>query len=233
MKFKKKAIIAAVLCVVMMAFVGCSSNKGGDSAGSQKQEEKAKTPDQVGGVSLENPIKVDKEAGTITVLAQVNGKYFTETTRHASVFKDGSNGAKSVFTAYGNQVDFYNALKEIGAEPGDNMTPDNASTTKVEGTPIDLKVTWNGADKEYDVNEVIKDSNGSKIAFKYGGNLDRAKAKNTGCLSCLDSCPVGIISNSAYTNGAVEKTKEVKFTGNQELLPEDGTYVATIYSIAK
>ncbi|HVH95525.1 MAG TPA: YdjY domain-containing protein [Bacillus sp. (in: firmicutes)] len=233
MKFNKKAIIAAVLFVIMMVFVGCSSNDGGNSADSQKQEEKAKTPDQVGGVSLENPIKVDKEAGTVTVLSQVNGKYFTEGTRHASVFKDGSNGAKSVFTAYGNHVDFYNALVEIGAEPGNNMTPDNASTTKVEGTPIDLKVTWNGADKEYDVNEVIKDSTGTEIAFKFGGNLERAKAKNTGCLSCLDSCPVGIISNSAYSNGAVEQTKEVKFTGNQDLLPEDGTYVATVYSIAK
>ena len=233
MKFNKKAIIAAVLFVIMMVFVGCSSNDGGNSADSQKQEEKAKTPDQVGGVSLENPIKVDKEAGTVTVLSQVNGKYFTEGTRHASVFKDGSNGAKSVFTSYGNHEDFYNALVEIGAEPGNNMTPDNASTTKVEGTPIDLKVTWNGADKEYDVNEVINDSNGNKIAFKFGGNHDRSIEKHTGCLTCLDSCPVGIISNSAYTNGAVENTKEVKFTGNQDVLPEDGTYVATVYSIAK
>ena len=198
-----------------------------------KTGRETKAPDQVAGVSLENPIKVDKEAGTITVLSQVNGKYFTEATRHASVFKDGTNGAKSVFTAYGNHEDFYNALVEIGAEPGNNMTPDNASTTKVEGTPIDMKVTWNGADKEYDVNEVIKDSNGNKIAFKFGGNLDRSKDKNTGCLSCLDSCPVGIISNSTYTNGAVENTKEVKFTGNQDVLPEDGTYVATVYSIAK
>ena len=233
MKFNKKAIIAAVLCVSMMGLVGCSSNNGENSADSQKQEEKAKTPDQVGGVSLENPIKVDKEAGTVTVLTQVNGKYFTEGTRHASVFKDGSNGAKSVFTSYGNHEDFYNALVEIGAEPGNNMTPDNAATTHVEGTPIDMKITWDGADKAYDVNEVINDSNGKEIAFKFGGNHDRSMEKHTGCLTCLDSCPVGIISNSAYTNGAVEKTKEVEFTGNQDVLPEDGTYVATVYSIAK
>jgi ferredoxin len=234
MNFKKKAMIAAVLCVSMVGFVGCSpKNDGGDSASAPKQEEKAKASDEIAGVSLENPIKVDKEAGTVTVLTQVNGKYFTEGTRHASVFKDGSNGAKSVFTAYGNHEDFYNALIEIGAKPGDNMTPDNASTTKVEGTALDLKVTWNGAEKEYDVNEVIKDSNGNKIAFKFGGNSERSKAKNTGCLSCLDSCPVGIISNSTYANGAVEKTKEVKFTANHDVLPEDGTYVATVYSIAK
>jgi ferredoxin len=233
MKFNKKAIIAAVLCVSMMGLVGCGSNNGGNSAATQKQEEKAKTPDQVGGVSLDNPIKVDKEAGTVTVLAQVNGKYFTAPTRHASVFMDGSNGAKSVLTAYGTHEEFYNALVEIGAEPGNNMTPDNASTTKVEGTPIDLRVTWNGADKEYDVNEVINDSNGNKIAFKFGGNHDRSMEKHTGCLTCLDSCPVGIISNSTYSYGAVETTKEVEFTGNQDVLPEDGTYVVTVYSIAK
>jgi ferredoxin len=232
MNFKKKAIIAAVLCMSMVGFVGCSSKPtGGASTSSQKQE--AKASDEVGGVSLKNPIKVDKAAGTITVLAQVNGKYFTEVTRHASVFKDGSNGAKSVLTAYANPVDFYNALIEIGAKPGNNMTFDNASTTKVEGSSLNMKVTWNGASKQYDINDVIKDSNGSKIAFKFGGNLENAKAKNTGCLSCLDSCPVGIISNSTYTNGAVEKTKEVKFTGNKDLLPQDGTYVATVYSIAK
>ena len=228
MKFSKKAIMAAVLFVIMMVFVGCSSNDEGDSAA-----DNAKSPDQVASVSLENPIVVDKEAGTVTVLSQVNGKYLTEATRHASVFKEGSNGAKSVFTSYGNHEDFYNALVEIGAEPGNNMTPDNAATTHVEGTPIDMKITWDGADKAYDVNEVINDSNGKEIAFKFGGNHDRSIEKHTGCLTCLDSCPVGIISNSAYTYGAVETTKEVEFTGNKDVLPEDGTYVATVYSIAK
>lgn len=227
MKFSKKALFTAMLFAIMLVFAGCSSDNGGSSSDSKK------SPDQIGGVSLENPIKVDKEAGTVTVLSQVNGKYFTEGTRHASVFKDGSNGAKSVFTSYGTHEDFYNALVEIGAEPGDNMTPDNAATTTVEGTPIDMKVTWNGADKEYDVNEVINDSNGNKIAFKFGGNHDRSIEKHTGCLTCLDSCPVGIISNSSYTYGAVENTQEVKFTGNKDVLPEDGTYVVTVYSIAK
>ena len=113
------------------------------------------------------------------------------------------------------------------------MTPENATETTVEGSPIKMEVTWAGADKTYDVNEVIKDSNGKKIDFKFGGNLERAKNKKTGCLTCLDSCPVGIVSNAAYTYGAVEKRNEVTFTGNADVLPEDGTYVATIYSISK
>ena len=216
----------------MLGFAGCSNAPAETTEEPAAQEEPA-APDQVGGVSLENPILVDKEAKTVTVLTQVNGKYFTEVTRHASVFKDGTNGAKSVFTAYADPVAFYDALVEIGAEPGNNMTVDNGATTHVEGTALDMKVTWNGAEKEYDVNEVIKDSNGKQIAFKFGGNLEMAKNKNTGCLSCLDSCPVGIISNAAYTYGSVEKTSEVTFMGNGDILPEDGTYIATVYSIAE
>lgn len=217
MKFKNK-LITSLLCATMLLMAGCSAKPAADG---------------VGGVSLKNPIKVDKAAGTVTVLCSVNGIYFTEPTRHASVFKEGTNGDKSIFTAYANHEDFYNGLIEIGGKAGENMTPDNKMTTHVEGDPINVSVTWNGADKSYDINDVIKDSNGNKIDIRFGGNLERAKAKNTGCLTCLDSCPIGIISNTTYTYGAVETRKEVEFKGNKDILPADGTYVAMTYSIAK
>ena len=214
MKPKK---ILSVLMAAGLAFtaVGCSSSSNSTSQNSNQ------------------PIKVDKEAGTITVLTKINGKYFDEATRHNSVEQSGTNGAKSIFTAFAKPEEFYNALIEIGAKPGNNMNPNNATTTHVEGTPIKAEITWNGADKKYDINEVVKDSNGKQIDFRFGGNLERAIDKNTGCLSCLDSCPVGIISNTTYTYGAVETRKEVKFTGNENILPEDGTYAAVIYSIKK
>ncbi|MGR7839888.1 YdjY domain-containing protein [Finegoldia sp. P3-F-LR] len=241
----RKKLLAGFLCLAIVGLAGCSqkaddkkeeSNKTetteqakDDSNKEEKKEEKK--ADEVNGVSLDNPIKVDKEAKKITVLSSVNGKYFTENTRHASVNTDGSNGAKSVLTAYATPEDFYNALIEIGAKPGENMTPDNAAETHVEGSKIGATVTWEGAGKDYDINEVITDSNGKKIDFRFGGNLERAKNKKTGCLTCLDSCPVGIISNTTYTNGAVEKRNEVKFTGNPDVLPEDGTYVAVTYTL--
>lgn len=231
MKINKK-ILSGLLCLSLVAVVGCGQEKTANSSNSQKQEQK-KAADEIAGVSLDQPIKVDKEAKTVTVLTKVNGKYFNEATRHASVFSEGSNGTKSVFTSYGTPEDFLQGLLDIGAEAGNNMTPENATETTVEGSPIKMEVTWAGADKTYDVNEVIKDSNGKKIDFKFGGNLERAKNKKTGCLTCLDSCPVGIVSNAAYTYGAVEKRNEVTFTGNADVLPEDGTYVATIYSISK
>ena len=221
MKLKKLLSVLIAAGLVFTA-AGCGSKSSSNEPA-----------DYVAGVSLDKPLKVDKEAGTITVLTKVNGKYFNEPTRHNSVEQSGTNGAKSVFTAYVKQEDFYNALIEIGAKPGENMTMNNATTTHVEGTPIKVEVTWKGAGRNYDINEVVKDSNGKQINFRFGGNLAMAKEKNTGCLSCLDSCPVGIISNDAYTYGAVETRKEVKFTGIDSVLPEDGTYIATIYSIKK
>lgn len=223
----KKLLTVLMAAGLVFTAAGCSN---GSSSNSSTQNQPA---DYVAGVSLDKPLKVDKEAGTITVLTKINGKYFNESTRHNSVEQSGTNGAKSVFTAYVKPEDFYNALIEIGAKPGENMNPNNAQTTHVEGTPIKVEVTWNGAGKNYDINEVVKDSNGKQINFRFGGNLERAKEKNTGCLSCFDSCPVGIISNDTYTYGAVETRKEVKFSGNESVLPEDGTYAATIYSIKK
>lgn len=228
MKLNKK-FMAGLLCLSLIGMVGCSSKKSEDAQKeATKTEEKMKIE-----VSEKNPIIVDKEAKTVTVLSQVNGKYFTEPTRHASVEKSGSNGTKSVLTAYATPEQFYNGLIEIGAKAGENMNPDNATTTHVEGSKITATVTWDGADKEYDINEVIKDSNGKKIDFRFGGNLERAKTKKTGCLTCLDSCPVGIISNTTYTYGAVEKRNEVAFTGNADVLPEDGTFVAVTYRLAE
>jgi len=60
-----------------------------------------------------------------------------------------------------------------------------------------------------------------------------ALKKNTGCLVCLDSCPVGIASNAAYTYGAIDRRKEVSFTGNKDLLPPDGTVVVITFKAKK
>ena len=188
--------------------------------------------DQVGVVSAQKPLVVDEAAKTITVLAKVNGKYFTENTRHAVVFKDGRFGDKPVFIALANQNDFYQAMKTIGAKPGNNMTLKNGPETHVEGDKIKIEVTWNGAPKSYDINEVITDSNGKPIDMRFGGNEATAKSFNTGCIACLDSCSVGIISNHTYTHGAVEKRNEVVFHGNKDVLPPDGTFVAISFKVA-
>lgn len=88
-----------------------------------------------------------------------------------------------------------------------------------------LTLSWEGAEREYDLDEVITDSDGKPLIMRFGGNLPSALKKRTGCLLCLDSCSVGIVSNFTYTCGAVGKRGEVSFMGNRNLLPQDGSVV--------
>lgn len=216
----KKWISFCLLFLLTLGLAGCV-NVGQKKADAEKMA--------VDTVSAEKPIAVDKEKKTVTVLATVNGKYFKSPTRHAVVYKGGKFGDKSVFQALGNQMDFYNALLDIGAKPGDNMTLENAAQTHVQGDVLDVKVIFDG--KEIDINDAILDSKANKIEMHFGGNKVNAEEKNTGCIACLDSCPVGIVSNTTYKYGAVEKTKEVEFYGNEKVLPKDGTPVAIRFTL--
>ena len=232
MKNLKRLFLSAGLALAVGLSITACGNKT-ENAESNSEIKSTVAQVEKAGVTEEKPILVDKEKKTVTVLAKVNGKYFDQGTRHALVFKDGKFGDKPILISLADQNTFYNSLIEIGAKPGNNMTPENAEKTQVEGDKINVTVTWDGAEKDYDINEVVKDSNGKKIDMRFGGNQERAKGKNTGCLACLDSCPVGIVSNHTYAYGAVEKRMEASFSGNSEVLPADGTYVAVTFALAQ
>lgn len=178
------------------------------------------------GMSPTNPIKVDPKERTVRVLAEVNGRYLSRPlVHHALVYKGGRLAYKSLFKALVDHKTFHDSLVLAGYRPGNNMTMDNMAKTNVEGDLLQVTVTWKGAGKEYNLNDVIKDSNGKAILVRFGGNLSRAVDKGTGCLICLESCPVGITSNAQYTYGAIEKRQEVVFTANKAVLPPDGSLV--------
>ncbi len=207
---KKPLSVKVVVQVLSLFFITCSL---------------ANASDQLEGLTKANPIMIDQAKQTVSLLAEVNGKYLYTTARHAVVFEGGSNGNKSIFRALVNVAPFHAALVEIGAKAGENMTFKNKEKTHVQGDILLVTVTWEGAEREYDLDEVITDSNGKPHVMRFGGNLPAALKKRTGCLLCLDSCPVGVVSNFTYTYGAVEKRGEVSFMGNRNLLPPDGSAV--------
>ncbi|KMT22512.1 YdjY domain-containing protein [Clostridium cylindrosporum] len=218
MKFKKLAsILTAVVCA--LSITACSANKTEE----KKPAETAKAPE----------IIVNKEKKEVIYPAEVNGKYFTEGTRHGVVFKDGSNGEKAVLRGLADQVKFHEALTQIGAKPGNNLTlADMKKSVPVAGDKLNVFVTWEGANKEIPFADVIKASEEKPMDVRFGGNLENAKKKKTGCVLCLDSCAVGITSDAAYPTGAVE-SKKVTFTGDKNVLPADGTKVSVIFRLAK
>jgi len=179
-----------------------------------------------------NPLKVDTKERSVSILAEVNGKHPVPT-HHGVVFRGGKLYHKAIFIGLVDPKTFYESLMSIGLKPGNNMTMANMERTFVEGDLLDVSVTWKGAKRAYRIDEVIKDSNGKPLAVRFGGNLASALKKRTGCLLCLDSCPVGITSNATYTYGAIDKRKEVVFTANKDLLPPDGTLVVITFKAKK
>ena len=240
----KKIKILAILLMVSMLLVACGPKtdtkpeetktaETTETKESSNTEEKTDDKDTatLNGVSEENPIKIDKDAKSVTIYAKYNGKFETEATRHLAIFKDGKLSDMSIFSSYVSPVDFYDALVEVGAEAGNNMNADNAATTKTEGSKLDVTLTWEGKDSPIGVDEVVKDSNGKALDIRFSGNIDNAKDFNTGCITCLDSCFVGITSNGEYPLGAIEETKEVSFSVDADKAPEDGTPVAITYTV--
>lgn len=222
-----KKIISVAVSVLLfgMVAVSCSSNT---------QQTDTSTSEQT--------MTVDKDKKEIKMDSEVNGKYFTEGTRHGVVFENGKNGEKSILRGLADEKEFHEAMMSLGAKPGNNLTGDDmkTGTKSIEGSKVDVFVTWEGLEKELPLEDIIKstDYDGKELPLRemdirFGGNIDRANKNNTGCVLCLDSCATGIVSNAAYKAGEVEATKQVKFYGNDDVLPEDGTKVTVIFRIAE
>ena len=237
----KKIKILAILLMVSMLLVACghktdtTTEKTDETKTAESTDTEEKTDDKdaatLNGVTEENPLKVDKDAKSVTIYTKYNGKFETEATRHLVICKDGKLSDKSIFSSYVSPTDFYNALVEVGAQAGNNMTADNASTTKSEGSKLEVTLAWAGQEGSVGIDDVVKDSNGKAIDMRFSGNIDPSKEYNTGCISCLDSCFVGITSNGEYPLGAIEETKEVEFSVDADKAPEDGTPVAITYTV--
>jgi len=228
----RKLLSLVLMLVLMMAVAaGCNSN----SNSSTPTDPNAAKEFKLGDLSDSKPIVVNKEKKEVQYLAQVNGKYFTESTRHGVVFKDGSNGEKAVLRGLANQNDFYNALIEIGAKPGNNISLDDMKLTEksVEGSKLNVFVTWEGLGKEIPFSDILKASEKRAMDVRFGGNLENATNLKTGCILCLDSCAVGITSDAAFKANEITNQKQVTITGNGDILPQDGTKLAVIFRLAE
>ena len=187
-------------------------------------------------------LTVDKEKGEVIIPAEVNGKYLVSPTKHALSYYKGGNGEKSIMRALVSEIDYYNALTELGAIPGNNIKPEdmkarNSSEGKsTEGSKLAAFITWEGSNGEIPLdNAVITTSaNGEvrPIDLRFTGNLDFAMRSHPGCFICLDSCAAGISTNAAWPTGAMNN-KEVSFKGNAKVLPPDGTRVNVIVRLVK
>ena len=215
----KKFLALAMTFALAAVLVACGSDNTAKSEDTDKDIDTSQ-------------LIIDKDNKSISMYAEVNGQFFTESTRHGVVYQDGGNKDVTLFRAYPSQFDFYDALEEIGAKPGDNLSLDDLGGT-VDGSKLDVTVSWDGSDGEIPFAEVIKTSSGEpyKVDARFGGMLEAAKEYDTGCIFCLESCPAGISSNAAYPFGVVDEGIE-QFMGNGDILPKDGSQVKITFTLA-
>ena len=244
MIFMRKFKILALLLMASLMFAGCSKEDNKQTSSTeQKTEEKTEEKkeekteekteekkEEAQEPTADNPMIVDEANKQIKVYAEVNDKFKNESTMHAIVAKSGKNNEQSMFVSYANQNDLYDALEKIGAKPGNNVTMDNMGKEAVKGDKIDLTFKFQGSDNEQGINDVIKDSSGKEFDIRFGGNQKPAKDMNTGCMTCLQSCPLGITSNASQLIGADEKDG-VKYT-LADSVPADKTPVVITYKLA-
>ena len=192
--------------------------------------------------SEELSLTVNKEKGEIIIPAEVNGKYLVSPTKHALSYYKGGNGEKSIMRALVSEIDYYNALVELGAVPGNNIKPEDmrarnsAEGKSTEGSKLIVFLTWEGSDGEILLDDAVVSevANGEvrPLDLRFTGNLEFAQKYHPGCFICLDSCAAGISTNAAWPTGALNN-KEVSFHGNAKVLPPDGTRVNVIVRLLK
>ncbi|MCE5335145.1 MAG: YdjY domain-containing protein [Desulfobacteraceae bacterium] len=180
----------------------------------------------------ENPLVVDKEGKRILIYTEVNEKNLNETNPHwGIVSKDGKFGDKAILLSYANHLAFCDALEQIGAKPGNNLTEDTLDVP-VQGDTLRVSATWPGLGREAPLEEIFYDRTGKGFEIKFGGNRPASVAKNTGCITCLESCWISITSNAKYPNISSTKrtsTPNSKFKGQKAVLPGGGKPVILIY----
>jgi len=170
----------------------------------------------------QKPLLLDKKGRRILLYTEISLKHLSETNPHWGVVSmQGKLVNKAIFRAYASPSDFFDALVDIGARPGNNLNL-VSSGDKVAGDRLAVSAIWPGLDKELPLSAIVSDATGRGFDIRFGGNRERAVKEKTGCILCLESCPISITSNAAYpTIGPVKRlfSPNSQFKGRSDVLP--------------
>ncbi len=180
---------------------------------------------------VEGALSIDKENKEVSMICEVNGKFFEKSTRHAIVYQGGGNDGKAMLRGLADEKEFCQAMRDIGAEGPSNLTLEDVGKA-VEGDKLELFIKWDGQD-EIPFADIIVCSEGDyKMDMRFADNMENAKNFNSGCVVCLDSCCAGIVSDATWPTGSVDNDG-VEFYADENVLPEDGTEVTVIFRLVK
>jgi hypothetical protein len=228
--------MAAAFCITgLLLLIGIQVFAESPTKGKQKIAAKQTVVEPQNFPTREKPLIIDEKGKRVLIYTEVNEMNVHQSNVHwGVVFKDGKFQDRAILRSYANQLDFHDALIKIGAKPGNTLTKDTIGKD-VEGDTLDVKATWPALGKELSLNDIFIDEKGKGFKIKFGGNRKASEEKNTGCITCLESCWISISSNANYPQTHSLKrflNPNSRFKGNANILPEDGKPVILIYSVA-
>ena len=131
------------------------------------------------------PLRVDSINKRVLIYAEVNPKALNQRNSHwGVVFQGGKSNEKAILQAFCKPQEFHDALLQIGARPGNNLTL-HSSGEVIGGDELLVSVTWTGLSRPLGLADVLEDSSGKGFRIRFGGNRQRAVEEQTGCITCL------------------------------------------------
>lgn len=158
---------------------------------------------------------------------------------HAVVWSGGRASTWALFESHANDHAIRRALRALGAGSGENLTADTWNARddpaspepdkRVEGTPIDVFITWKGLLRPLALGAFIAEKGRSvpDFDFRFGGNERYQPEFRSGCIVCLYSCPGGAIGNRSKTIRDYVRDGVI-YEAIRDRLPPSGTEVTVI-----
>jgi hypothetical protein len=181
------------------------------------------------------PLEADAQRRIVKLYTELRLRHLTETTPHWGIgYSGGKFADKFILASPADPVAFHDALIRIGARAGNNL-PLNGYGKFVAGDRLAVSAQWQGLRTPVSINDIFYDSAGKGFDIRFGGNRTAAAAKKTGCLTCLESCPIGITSNAVYPHlSTIQRIlhPNSSFRGKPERLPgKEAVPVVVFYQI--
>lgn len=183
-----------------------------------------------------NPLEVDVPGRVVRLYTELRLRHLTETTPHWGIgYSGGKFADKFILVSPAEPVAFHDSLIRIGARAGNNLPLDGYGKF-VDGDRLTLSAQWQGLKAPIRISNLFYDSAGRGFDIRFGGNRTVAAEKKTGCLTCLESCPIGITSNAAYPHLSTLQRMlrpNSSFRGKPETLPrKESLPVVVFYQLA-
>jgi len=178
---------------------------------------------------------VDTQGRIVKLYTELRLRHLTATTPHWGIgYSGGKFADKFILASSAEPVAFHDALVRIGARAGNNLPLDGYGKF-VRGDRLTLSAQWQGLRTPVGINDIFYDSAGTGFDIRFGGNRTAAAEKKTGCLTCLESCPIGITSNAAYPHLSTLQRilrPNSSFRGKPEVLPgKEAVPVVVFYQL--